>query len=234
MRSQIAKFITAGERILKTVARAGWYPGARYTNLRTVKAFNQIGFLDIEWRRYDFARHLAAVQKAKPILTVARDILDLRSLDSIIDEVKQLQNYAEFIIMVPKDRKFCRRAARYLPDGVILGYSVPTRYGGTEVPVAEFVRPTHILGGSPSLQRKLGNELDVVSIDCNRFMVDALYGKFFDGQRSVRHPHQGQFFDKCVAASLQALNGIWSGYRPNSIHIAERIVKSCRGIRLLF
>jgi hypothetical protein len=62
---QIAKFITAGERILKTVARTGWYPGARYTNLRTVKAFNRIGFLDIEWRRYDFGRHVAAAEKGK-------------------------------------------------------------------------------------------------------------------------------------------------------------------------
>jgi hypothetical protein len=230
---QIAKFITAGERILKTVTRTGWYPGARYTNLRTVKTFNRIGFLDIELRRYDFRRHIAAAEKAKPILTVARDILDLRALDSIINEVKQLQNYAEYIIMVPKGPKFCRRVARYLPEGVILGYSVPTRYGGTDVPVTEFVRPVHVLGGSPSLQRRLGDELDVVSIDCNRFMIDALYGKYFDGRRSVRHPHQGRFFDKCITASLEALNDVWRGYRPNSIHLAEKIVESCREIRLI-
>lgn len=67
---------------------------------------------------------------------------------------------------------------------VRLGYSIPTKHGGTQVPVWEFDGwPVHLLGGSPHAQMRLRNYLRVVSADGNMINRVAMsYGKFwFDG-----------------------------------------------------
>lgn len=51
-----------------------------------------------------------------------------------------------------------------------LAYSVPTSYGGTQVPVWEFLGwPVHLLGGSPHAQMRIAGVagLNVVSVDGN-------------------------------------------------------------------
>ena len=59
---------------------------------------------------------------------------------------------------------------------VRLGYSVPTAYGGTDVPLSEFGRrPVHLLGGSPEKQLELARMMNVRSADqnyCARLAVD--------------------------------------------------------------
>jgi hypothetical protein len=55
---------------------------------------------------------------------------------------------------------------------VVLGYSVPTRYGGTPLPLWTFAGwPVHLLGGSPHRQMEYWRYLtpiaEVVSVDGN-------------------------------------------------------------------
>src|SRR5690348_17267606 len=79
-------FVNHSARVQKIAAAHGWLPGARYTNLRDVRQCKRLGFLDIDWKRYDFERHLEAAALTKPIITVARDIDDKRSLKKTIDQ----------------------------------------------------------------------------------------------------------------------------------------------------
>ncbi len=53
----LLKFVTHSKRVSSIAKRLGWLPGARYTNLRDVRKFDQIGFLDIDWKNYNFRRH---------------------------------------------------------------------------------------------------------------------------------------------------------------------------------
>jgi hypothetical protein len=50
----------------------------------------------------------------------------------------------------------------------------------------------------------------VVSFDCNRFTVDAAYGKFFDGGRFRRHPVGG--YTRCLADSISNIDRLWHDY----------------------
>lgn len=70
----IAKFVNHSKRVGNIARAFGWLPGARYTNLRDVRSFDRLGFLDIEWMGYDFRRHLASAKRTRPLITVARDI----------------------------------------------------------------------------------------------------------------------------------------------------------------
>jgi hypothetical protein len=199
-----------GRPTLRIAVRYGWLPGARYTNLRDIRGFDEIGLIDVEWQEYDFRKHLDAVRITRPLLTIARDIEDIRDLTEILDQAHELSLWSRHVVVVPKDRRFGDSLACLVPSKFILGYSVPTRYGATRVPVEAFGRRrVHLLGGRPDVQCRLAERLDVFSLDGNRFTLDAAYGDYFNGHHFVKHPCGGYF--RCLRASLKAINALWEG-----------------------
>lgn len=202
------KVLCHGRPTLKLAARHGWLPGARYTNLRDIRGFSVIGLIDVEWRDYDFKRHLEAVRSVRPLLTVARDVEDIRHLPRILDQARELSLWCEHVIIVPKDRRFHGRLADLVPEQFVLGYSVPTRYGRTALSVSTFGRRrVHLLGGRPDTQYELATRLNVFSLDGNRLTLDAGYGDFFNGHHFVRHPRGGYY--RCIRSSLEAIDRLW-------------------------
>lgn len=107
-------------------------------NLRDVRRFPQLGFLDIDWRRYDFARHLETTRITRPLMTVARDIENHRDLRRTIDQAFRLLEFARYVVVVPKDPLLESRLNEAIPAEFLLGFSVPTRYGGTKLSPSAF------------------------------------------------------------------------------------------------
>jgi hypothetical protein len=208
----VLKFVNHSATVLHIAIAHGWLPGARYTNLRDVKLFHELGFLDIEWKRYDFRRHLEAASVTRPIMTVARDVEDQRDLRKIIDQAYRLLEFARHVVIVPKDPLLERRLCKSVPVDFLLGFSVPTRYGGTKLsPDAFRRRPVHLLGGRPDVQRRLADLMSVFSIDANRFTLDATFGDYFDGETFRPHPKGG--YIRCLNESMRNIDKLWSGYR---------------------
>jgi hypothetical protein len=212
----VLKFVAHSRRVLDIARRHGWNPGARYTNLRDIRhvVFEGCGFLDIDWKRYSFDAHLKAAMQTKPLITVARDIVDVFKIDQTLREAEQLEKYANYVIVVPKDKRLAKTMRRLIPDRYILGYSVPTKYGGTEIAPTFFDRPVHLLGGRPDSQRRLAEQMPVVSVDCNRFTLDAGFGDYFDGQRFKPHPVGG--YEVCLADSIRNIESLWHDYAAPS------------------
>ena len=206
----ILKFVAHSATVLNIAMTHGWLPGARYTNLRDVRKFDRLGFLDIDWKNYDFARHLQAAQYTKPLITVARDVEEKRDLRRIIDQAFRLLEWAAHVVIVPKDPLLEKRLSKAIPSEFLLGFSVPTRYGGTKLSPAAFKRPVHLLGGRPDVQRKLADLMPVVSIDTNRFTLDAAYGDYFDGQIFRPHPVGG--YRRCLDDFVRNITALWRGY----------------------
>ncbi|HWM45599.1 MAG TPA: DUF6610 family protein [Xanthobacteraceae bacterium] len=206
----IRRFVNHSFRVANIARKHGWLPGARYTNLRDIRQFERLGFLDIDWKNYSFTRHLNAARSTRPILTVARDIENIDDLCRTLDEAHELSRYADEVIIVPKDPRLRECLDEAIPSGFLLGFSVPTRYGGTVIPTTAFRRPVHLLGGRPDVQRRLASVLPVVSIDCNRFTLDASFGDYFDGDCFRPHPKGG--YDRCLEASIRNINKLWLDY----------------------
>jgi len=208
----VIKFVAHSQRVINISSFHGWFPGAKYTNLRDLKGidFESKGFLDIDWKKYSFSRHLDAVQEHKPYLTMARDVESIEELESILLEADILIKHSKHVAIIPKDIRLNNRLTELIPKKFILGYSVPTRYGGTEVSIDSFDRKVHLLGGRPDIQRKLANFLDVMSFDCNRFTLDAKFGYYFNGQKFVKLLGGG--YENCLRESLININKIWSDY----------------------
>lgn len=209
---EVLKFVAHSKKVISIARKYGWHPGARYTNLRDVKtfSFSDQGFLDINWKNYSYERHVEAAATTSPRLTMARDVECIFSLDKILKEAEVLLKYCRHVAIVPKDPLMNGRLKELIPKEFVLAYSVPTKYGGTEVSIESFDRPVHLLGGRPDTQRALADKLKVFSIDCNRFTLDARYGDFFDGVRFRRHPVGG--YERCLIDSIENINKIWVGY----------------------
>lgn len=206
----ILRFVAHSHRVVSIARKYGWLPGARYTNLRDLRKFETIGFIDIDWKNYSFTRHLQAVKAVKPLMTVARDVTDPKDLRRTLDQAFELLQHSRFVVIVPKHQSFAGKLDRIIPQQFILGYSVPTRYGGTMIPPQAFNRPVHILGGRPEVQRRMAELMPVLSVDCNRFTLDASFGDFFDGEIFRRHPVGG--YQRCIRDSIRNINGLWKGY----------------------
>ncbi|HVV27971.1 MAG TPA: DUF6610 family protein [Rhizomicrobium sp.] len=203
-------FVNHSATVQKIAAAHGWLPGARYTNLRDVRLFKRLGFLDIDWKNYDFQRHIEAAEATRPLVTVARDIECRRALTRIIDQAYKLKEFARHVILVPKDPLLAAKIGSF-PADFLLGYSVPTRYGGTVIAPEAFTRPVHLLGGRPDVQRQLASKMPVFSIDANRFTLDASFGDYFDGETFRPHPRGG--YKTCLKASVKNITALWSDYR---------------------
>ena len=204
------RFVTHSHKVAAMARRYGWQPGARYTNLRDVRRFSEIGFLDIDWKNYNFKMHLEAAKTTEPFMTVAQDIENRRDLPRVIDQAWELLLYSRHVVIVPKDARLADEIEAVIPEEFILGYSVPTKYGKTSICPKRFKRPVHLLGGRPDVQRKLAESMNVFSFDCNRFTLDATYGDYFDGETFRPHPIGG--YERCVTDSIKNINSLWQGY----------------------
>jgi hypothetical protein len=207
---RVLKFVTHSFTVIDIAVARGWAAGARYTNLRDVRRVGSLGFLDIDWKNYDFRRHMEAAKATRPLVTVARDVEDKRDLRKIIDQAYQLLEFASQVVVVPKDKLMERRLCTAIPSDFLLGFSVPTRYGGTQLSPLAFRRPVHLLGGRPEVQRGLANLMPVYSIDTNRFTLDAAFGDYFDGHIFRPHPIGG--YRNCLIDSITNINAMWDRY----------------------
>lgn len=202
------RFVTHSKLVQSIAYKNGWLPAARYTNMRDVGSFQKVYFIDIDFKNYSFDKHLSIVMKYRPHITVARDVFDINQLEEILYEAKELNLYSDLVVIVPKDIKLSGKLNDFIPENYLLGYSVPSKYGGTKIPPEQFTRPTHLLGGRPDIQHKLGKTINTYSFDCNRFTIDAAYGKYFTSSGFKRHPKGG--YINCITDSIININSLWS------------------------
>lgn len=197
---------------MRIAKRYGWLPGARYSNLRDIRGIDDVGLIDIDWEQYSFRQHLEAVKAVKPLMTVARDLTSVRDTERLLHQIAALREHVRYVIVVPKTRQFPTVSERFRRRYHILGYSVPTGYGSTSVPLAHFSkRKVHLLGGRPTAQFNLARQLNVVSLDCNSITIDAAFGKYFDGSKCVKA--QRSSYLRCLEASLEGINSMWERSR---------------------
>lgn len=143
----------------------GFTYGAQLPNT----VYFQPEFADQNWRKPDRVKYMAALKQYRPRMATVLDWEHEGQADEVMAWAEEAAQYVNTVIIIPKVFGTIPR----IPDTVRgkpvrLGYSVPTRFAGTEVPVWEFGRrPVHLLGGSPQRQLALAKYLNVVSIDGN-------------------------------------------------------------------
>lgn len=145
-------------------------------------------FVDQDWKRADRAAYVAAVAQHQPRMATVLDWERDEQLPEVLGWAEDVAPFVERVIIIPKMIGGIPRLPRRIGGReVVLGYSVPTRYGGTSVPPWEFAGwPVHLLGGSPHRQITMAHYLNVVSADGNYINRKATqFCEWWNGRRWI-------------------------------------------------
>lgn len=183
-------YCAGGNRRFAEIARdAGFLLGSQLP--KTV--YLPIYFADQNWRKPDREVYLKYLAQHRPHIASVLDLERHDQLPEVLAWAEDVAQYVEEIMIIPKAHGSIARLPRTINGKAVrLGYSVPTRHGGTAVAYSEFAGwPVHLLGGSPQEQMRLAGRyksLRVVSADSNMHSLMATrFCAFFDPHRSVRH-----------------------------------------------
>ncbi len=202
----------------------GWKFGARLPGLNYTE---KLAFVDNDWRNPDLPSYQEAVKAYQPEMATVRDWDDTTNRKEVLDWAEAIAPDVTTLIIIPKVMGTIDDIPKIIGERpVVLGYSVPTKWGATSVPLWEFGRrPVHLLGGSPANQLKAGRYLNVVSADINYFHVPSKMGRFFHGgaMPKGRETHwaylseigKGGMHDGCYEAfrlSLSWYQKLWQSF----------------------
>jgi hypothetical protein len=131
-----------------------------------------VEFADQNWKAPDRARYMAALAEHKPRMATVLDLERPEQLSEVLAWAEEAATHVlEAVLIVPKYSGAIANLPRRIGGKEVrLAYSVPTKFGGTDVPTWEFASwPIHLLGGSPHRQIYLARQamLNVVSVDGN-------------------------------------------------------------------
>jgi hypothetical protein len=204
---------------------AGFHFGAQLPDT----VYHPLYFADQDWRNPDRAAYIAALAEHRPRLATVLDWEHDEQLDEVLGWAEDAAPHVEKVLIVPKVIGGIERLPRHIAGRpVVLAYSVPTKYAGTQVPVWEFAGwPVHLLGGSPHSQMQLWAQLtpiaEVVSVDGNMTSKMALqHCAFWVPGTAHYYRHINRWWPSLNAADGEP----WPG--ENAHHEAFR--RSCENV----
>lgn len=125
-------------------------------------------FADQDWKKPQKEKYISLIKKHLPKMATVIDIESDETRTEAIEWGNRISRYVDKIIIIPKIE--CDIPRYINGKEVVVGYSVPTKYGGTDLPISMFKgRKIHLLGGSPHRQMDifLENRNDIYSADGN-------------------------------------------------------------------
>lgn len=147
--------------------------GYKYGSQLPETVYGKLTLADQDWKRPNRTAYMAALAIHRPVMATVLDLECAEQLAEVLSWAEEAAQYSERVMIIPKVFGIVSQLPRHIGGReVVLGYSVPTRFGGTQVPIWEFADwPVHLLGGSPHAQmhiwRHLQGMADVISADGN-------------------------------------------------------------------
>lgn len=152
-------------RLAQIAIDAGFKYGAQLPNT----VYHPVWFADQNWKAPNRTAYMAALAEHRPAMATVLDLEREEQLGEVLGWAEEAAQFVERVLIIPKVFSIIPRLPQRIGGtDVILAYSVPTKFSGTQVPVWEFGRwPVHLLGGSPQAQMRLTRYLNVVTCDGN-------------------------------------------------------------------
>lgn len=167
-------------------------------------------FVDQDWKNPNRENYMACLAQHRPRMATVLDLEHYQQMSEVLSWAEEAAQYViEAVLIIPKSQGIVSHLPRIIGGREVrLAYSVPTRYGGSSLPLWDFIGwPIHLLGGRPEKQMELSNYLNVVSADGNYFGMKARRfcehwewpGRFVpDGRQTKDGAHYAAFERSCV------------------------------------
>lgn len=171
------------QKFAQIAQETGWKLGACCRDT----VYLPIYFSDQDWEKPNKQKYIEFIREHQPYIATVLDFERREQLPSILAQAEEIALHVEKLIIIPKFVNSVELIPNKINNReVILGYSVPTKYGRTITPLWEFGwRKVHLLGGSPQKQYELSHYLNVVSVDGNMMMKMAIqYCAFWRADKS--------------------------------------------------
>lgn len=166
-------FCAGGNRRFMEIARGyGFFSGTQLPET-IYDEYRPLYFADQDWKKPNRAAYMRELAEHRPVMASVLDWERQEQLAEVLDWAEEAAQYCQMVMLIPKVMGGIPQLPRRIGGAdVVLGYSVPSRYGGTPLPLWEFAGwPIHLLGGSPQAQMHVYMHLqplaDVVSADGN-------------------------------------------------------------------
>lgn len=173
----------------KIAIDAGFVYGAQLPGT----TYYPVEFADQDWKRPNRERYMTALAKHRPTYATVLDLERHDQLGEVLSWAGEAARHVDYVIIIPKAMGIIDA----IPDTIngaqiILGYSVPSRFSGTSVPIWEFGdRPVHLLGGLPHAQMRLAHYLNVISADGNVSKKMAMRCQYWSEAKGPRGHYVG-------------------------------------------
>ncbi len=156
------------KRFAQIAVNSGWKYGAQLPGTIYPEVAS-LYFADQDWKSPDRGKYMNALKEYRPTQATVLDLEYESQFSEVMSWAEEASQFVDRVIIIPKVFGIIPKIPQSINGKrTILGYSVPTKYAGTEVPIWEFGnRPVHLLGGSPHNQMKLRAYLNVFSADNN-------------------------------------------------------------------
>jgi hypothetical protein len=195
----------------------GWRYGARLP----ATVYESVWFADQNWKEPDLARYARAIEEHRPQMATVLDWEHEEQLPKVLTWAEAIAPFVAEIVVIPKIPGRVGDVPEVIGGKpVVLGFSVPTSYGGTTCWVGEFERrPIHLLGGSPQAQMEYARYLNVVSLDGNMTAQQARKGRTWRREKGTKG-HWWQLSElgdartegtpaECFRRSLIEVKAVW-------------------------
>lgn len=243
MNTELYYCADGNRRFAEIAIQQGFLYGAQLPNT----IYFQPHFVDQNWKSPNRAAYMAALKEYRPALATVLDFESDDQFSEVMAWADEAARYVDTVIIIPKVMGGVPRIPETVRGKPVrLGYSVPTSFGGTCLPVWEFGRrPVHLLGGSPGRQLELANYLNVQSIDGNYSgLMARQYGQFYANNKqgrgkSTEWPKLNEYLDTsnlidvpyyCFRLSHMNIRAAWLGCRAMLRYATENDIDAIKKI----
>jgi hypothetical protein len=129
-----------------------------------------LAFADQNWKKPDRGAYITALTQHRPQMASVLDWERPEQLSEVLAWAEDAAQFVDTVMLIPKVPGGIDQLPRIIGGKPVrLGFSIPTRHGGTAVWPGEFHGwPIHLLGGSPQAQMKWRSRMTgVASADGN-------------------------------------------------------------------
>lgn len=172
-------------RFYEIATEAGFLYGAQLPDT----IYGPLYFADQNWKNPNRERYMSLLKRHKPFMASVLDWEIASQLDEVLAWAEEAAQFVRVVMIIPKVIGGIARLPKIIGgQPICLGYSVPTKHGGTSVPVWEFYNwSVHLLGGNPHQQFKIAQYLNVTSVDGNMHQKMATrHCAFYDPIRQTK------------------------------------------------
>lgn len=153
----------------KIAKDSGFLLGAQLPNTTVYDVYKPLYFADQDFKRPRYTDYIKSIRRYQPYMASVLDIEEWRRLDEYLMRAEEISQHCQVVMLIPKVKGIIKELPRTINGKQVrLGYSIPTSFGGTTVPIGEFQDwPVHLLGGNPLKQLSLYKEFNTISVDGN-------------------------------------------------------------------